>query len=267
MTYFPAAHSMDTTWFAIDADGCVGIFSSGEGGAVPENLTEVANNEIEFEGDLLELLAKDNGRLIDREAIDLEFIHQSMSMENLLTEISTNDELLQEYNQEFDIHGLFLAITTAAIIPELQQQSDIVIELYRDRSNIIIYSSVCELAWLKKAISSGLVVAGSKEFDLEYHLNLLGWYSYDCGEQFPKTYDREKPPEKPVYFNDLPIEISQHIRLTRFPNLRFAQTSSIQPIEHMPCRIWGGTEGWQGTDGEWHERFPDYPDRSSTDLI
>lgn len=31
----PAAHSMDTTWFAIDADGFVGAFETGEGGALP----------------------------------------------------------------------------------------------------------------------------------------------------------------------------------------------------------------------------------------
>jgi hypothetical protein len=34
-TTFPAAHSMDTTWFAIDRAGHVGRFSSGEAGAVP----------------------------------------------------------------------------------------------------------------------------------------------------------------------------------------------------------------------------------------
>ena len=33
---FPAAHSMDTRWFAIDRDGHVALFDSGEGGAVPE---------------------------------------------------------------------------------------------------------------------------------------------------------------------------------------------------------------------------------------
>lgn len=32
---FPAAHSMDMTWFAIDRDGRVASFSSGESGAVP----------------------------------------------------------------------------------------------------------------------------------------------------------------------------------------------------------------------------------------
>jgi hypothetical protein len=32
---FPAAHSMDTTWFAVDRDGHVACFESGEDGAVP----------------------------------------------------------------------------------------------------------------------------------------------------------------------------------------------------------------------------------------
>src|SRR5262245_55639034 len=31
----PAAHSMDTHWFAVDEDGFVGYFSTGEGGAMP----------------------------------------------------------------------------------------------------------------------------------------------------------------------------------------------------------------------------------------
>lgn len=32
---YPAAHSMDTTWFAVDADGHVAAFETGEAGAVP----------------------------------------------------------------------------------------------------------------------------------------------------------------------------------------------------------------------------------------
>jgi hypothetical protein len=33
---YPAAHSMDTMWFAVDADGHVAVFDSGEGGGVPD---------------------------------------------------------------------------------------------------------------------------------------------------------------------------------------------------------------------------------------
>lgn len=35
MQDFPAAHSMDTAWFAVDADGHVGRFDTGEDGALP----------------------------------------------------------------------------------------------------------------------------------------------------------------------------------------------------------------------------------------
>ena len=52
MEDFPAAHSMDTMWFAIDADGCVGVFQSGEAGAVPD--AAYVGDEY---GEVLELLA------------------------------------------------------------------------------------------------------------------------------------------------------------------------------------------------------------------
>jgi hypothetical protein len=38
---YPAAHSADTTWFAVDADGHVGVFDSGQNGAVPEGAEPV----------------------------------------------------------------------------------------------------------------------------------------------------------------------------------------------------------------------------------
>src|SRR5262245_53923712 len=37
---FPAAHSMDATWFAVDRDGHVGVFDSGEAGAVPKEVND-----------------------------------------------------------------------------------------------------------------------------------------------------------------------------------------------------------------------------------
>jgi hypothetical protein len=40
---FPAAHSMDTNWYAIDRDGRVAAFWSGESGAVPEQALNTAS--------------------------------------------------------------------------------------------------------------------------------------------------------------------------------------------------------------------------------
>src|SRR5215467_3982993 len=50
---FPAAHSMDATWFAVDRDGHVGLFTCGEEGAVPT--TEVNDFQREI-GAVLEAL-------------------------------------------------------------------------------------------------------------------------------------------------------------------------------------------------------------------
>ena len=33
---FPAAHSMDSYWFAVDRDGRVAVFATGEAGAMPQ---------------------------------------------------------------------------------------------------------------------------------------------------------------------------------------------------------------------------------------
>lgn len=37
LTDYPAAHSMDTDWFAVDADGKIGLFNTNEDGALPKN--------------------------------------------------------------------------------------------------------------------------------------------------------------------------------------------------------------------------------------
>jgi hypothetical protein len=42
---YPAAHSMDTDWFAVDRDGRVAYFNSGENGPVPESLRDDADIE------------------------------------------------------------------------------------------------------------------------------------------------------------------------------------------------------------------------------
>ena len=40
MTDYPAAHSMDTSWYAVDAAGHVALFESGENGHAPHSTLE-----------------------------------------------------------------------------------------------------------------------------------------------------------------------------------------------------------------------------------
>jgi hypothetical protein len=43
---FPAAHSMDTEWFAVDRDGQVALFISGENGSVPWEAVEIDIDDV-----------------------------------------------------------------------------------------------------------------------------------------------------------------------------------------------------------------------------
>lgn len=258
MTDFPAAHSMDTTWFAIDADGYVGIFDTSEGGAMPNDLTPFHPESIQFRSDLLEILAADNGKLIDRSAVDIDFILENANLKILKMEIRRLEKVSKQCDLIFSLHRLFLVSSNPDVISQLQQQSQIVIELYRDNIQAVFYTNNCELDWLKNAIESGLIVGCTKDISLEYNLNLLGWYVYNGDDQCPKPYDRKRSPRKPIHLQNLPAEIIQQMQITELPNVRFAETEAIQPIEHMPCQTWGGTDCWEGTDGEWHEGFPDY---------
>ncbi len=58
---YPAAHSMDTTWFAVDQDGYVALMDSSEPGAVPMAYGGDQGNGMEF----LETLAKHTGRQVE----------------------------------------------------------------------------------------------------------------------------------------------------------------------------------------------------------
>jgi hypothetical protein len=281
-TDFPAAHSMDTTWFAIDADGCVGIFSSDEGGAVPgdeyseqmikeieadlesiEMYPEDGSQLIEGRSELIEVLVETHGGILDENSIDVESILASMSMEILLAEIHQceHSDLISnsrksrkprhdKINRSIHLFGLFLLVPTSAIIPADRCQVEIIIELPGD--SIIIYSGMCELPWLKTAIEAGVVLSGTKRMDLYNNLSLFGWYQYNCHEQYAAIYYGEQLPKHPIYLKNLPPAIIQNLnRLTKFPNLRFARTSEIQPVEQIPCYIWGS--GWEGTNGKWND--------------
>src|SRR3569833_2795058 len=49
MTDYPAAHSMDTEWFAVDRDGYVAVFETGEAGAMPADAAGGEGSEDEFD--------------------------------------------------------------------------------------------------------------------------------------------------------------------------------------------------------------------------
>jgi hypothetical protein len=238
MQDFPAAHSMDTTWFAIDADGCVGIFYSGENGAVPKDLTGFTSETIDFSDELANVLMKDKQGVIQNvKSVEIEAVIQDISINYLNREI----RLLEKLNG-YSVKHLILHLAD---------------------EQIIVYVDECDREWLKQAIKLRMVLAG-KEARLASNLSWLGWYEYDLDGCQATPYDRNYLLKEPIYLDDLPPEIINRLNITELPNVRFSETKSIQPIEHMPCQTWGGSESWIDTNGVEHDRFPEYPNLDRT---
>jgi hypothetical protein len=65
---FPAAHSMDTDWFAVDRDGHVALFISNENGPVPRSVPESrTNTDNVLHTDIVDLLRSLAGKPRDPE--------------------------------------------------------------------------------------------------------------------------------------------------------------------------------------------------------
>jgi hypothetical protein len=258
MQDFPAAHSMDMTWFAIDADGYVGIFDSDEGGAVPKDLTNIGKDRIDDRSQLLDLLLKDKQGVQDIKSVEIKAIFEDMSLMNLRRIIMSLEKMSKSHSHPcwLTVKHLILHLSNEESINSLKLQANTILRFVDRR--IVVYVDKCDREWLKQAIKSQIALAG-KEANLEYNISWLGWYEYNCGEQYPNPYYRKYPINTPVYFDNLAPEIRDFLRITELPNVRFAEIESIQPIEHMPCQTWGGSENWIDTNGVEHDRFPEYP--------
>jgi hypothetical protein len=252
MSDFPAAHSMDTTWFAIDSDGYVGIFDSGEGGAVPDKLTPVDRSRVEIESidDVIYALQTDKHELIQEiSSANISSIIERASMDSLRYHINNN-------SYSGMIHSLLLQLSSVRTIDDLKLQANSLLR-FTDR-DIWIYVDKCDRDWLEQAIDSGTVLSGS-EILLYFDLSWLGCYTYTCKIQSPIPYQRNSLVGLPIKFEELPIKIRECGRFTKLTNIHFATTEAIQPIEHLACRTWGGIEYWLDTNGVEHDRFPEYP--------
>jgi hypothetical protein len=258
MQDFPAAHSMDTTWFAIDADGCVGIFETNEGGAVPKDLPDIEN-----EINLVDCLLKDKPEIIKQvQPLKIESVIEDINIEsiqdikNTIRRYEELSRLHPESKNSWDnIENLVLILSKEQVIEDLKSQANLILRFTDEK--IIVHIDKCDRKWLRRSIKSGAVLA-AKETYLGHNLSWLGFYEYN-GWEDSGSYYRNYLLKEPIYFNDLPPEIANNISFIKLPNIKFSETELIQPIEHLPCQTWGDSENWIDTNGVDHDRFPEYP--------
>jgi hypothetical protein len=274
MSDFPAAHSMDTTWFAVDADGCVGMFDSGEGGAVPSTNTSFSLRAKQQGSDLVYVEDVVTFFSIWAQEINREIIDLNIAAADILGALGINLAELEPADSpnvsafsEWDIPKLFWFLVLshnqaeAEVLQIIQnhglRDSDFIIR-FTGEPSLLLFSH-CPLTTVQLLFKKGLLYCARpiRSHLCNYELGvLLGLFYYSQEYQYPLPYKLRGHPVRSLFLDDLPEKLQDFVTWNWFDRLRFSEHSDIQPIEHMPCNTWGRHELWVDTQGNEREGHP-----------
>ena len=293
---YPAAHSMDTEWFAVDADGNIGFFDSSEGGAVPETWSRTRREtKIEYVYDFLEKWRDIEDVPVLQIPIPGNSIEGLISISNLLQFMETVDHNYdlalkrfkrspQKYHQTWIDVFNFLFVTDSDFlirssdwilqfksddafsnflgqVNELSKQGNI-IRFSGDETVVGVYEFLIHFNRLlvRKLMRSGDITS-AKPVRMSHHrdgnhLHEIGLFPYTQSSSAPIPYEKMADPIIPLKLDDLPEELQDQISWTWFDDIRFTERQLIQPLEHMKCNTWSAREWWIDTQGQEREGHP-----------
>jgi hypothetical protein len=226
-TDFPAAHSMDTAWFAVDRDGHVAYFGTGEAGAAPFD----AGLE-DPDGVLREL-----GQTLPRTDTLYNFAgaippgplgargeHWSVAVghsRETLFFLASLDPVREEVagGQAVQVPvtgGIVAVVITNPTRPLVQRLHD---------------AGAC----LSCFPHYGRDPEDDSPWPAEHG---LFHYSHLCENWISGPYGLKEVPARPVHIDQLPPRLREAVGQFRFRSLCFAQAPHIQPIEHDVCVSW-----------------------------
>lgn len=229
---YPAAHSMDTDWFAVDEDGHVALFDSGEPGAVPKSIASPDHGY-----DALKLICEEAFPFLLREKIVRLGVHpgsESGGWGCRYVVASRKDAL---DGVKFD-DGRPLALPPVLI----------------DGVEVFPFA----VGWWKKDEYEkwhrrGLCLAcfGDRVADI-HAFGIFGFEcDYDDVVSDTPIYKRTAIPQRTLRLSDLPPAVREKLVALKLPGAHFSQQAELQPIEHVESNTWGAAT-YLGTDGQVH---------------
>lgn len=286
MQGFPAAHSMDTEWFAIDADGNIAIFVSGEGGAVPQTnyspFVESQEQDPVYLNNIFYEWAKRSEDSIISHSSTSEQILQSIGIDlselenagkgnlgvrflrSLIDTASINEQETSIKSWQYsDTHWLlFPNCNELNILKILKNDNwrsgDYVIRFSGQPMMLFVsYSPISTIQMLfKKGYLNYYLRLNSDSYDNTL-LTLLGFFAYSHDHSSPAPYEQEShQPCFPLKLSNLPERLQDELSWNWFENIKFADNNRIQPIEHMKCKTWNNDKWWLDTQNNYHEKHP-----------
>jgi hypothetical protein len=236
MKDYPAAHSMDTRWFAVDADGNIGVFYSNEDGAVPKEISEDS-----YQGSLIDYLPK------NKEGVSQSLIEGHIAAQGAkkiyLRRMIAHSHFITEFSA-------LLVLDSESTLEELRPY----IYLRFAGSEIVVYVNECPSLKIKSLLESGKILRGITKLETLEWADFVGIFQFShdwCGIAAP--YKRDVVPQYPLNLAHLPPQLQQQLSTIRFESTHFNETSEIQPIEYTDCRTWGWKGEWLDTKRERDE--------------
>jgi len=251
---FPAAHSMDTTWFAVDRDGHVGMFDSGEPGAVPAVVDES--------------IGPDDGLVVD-----------------ILASLPPIAE------PKFRLTAVFHPGFRPGVLPPRQGPAmrwpgpgDANLMLFRDESLLtaevrqlpglhvrsvgrLVYVAFMpnvipakdDPAWkLVKRFNEAAAQKGSSyvasisliEQDLSVaRCGVFLYRAHHVRFNIPEPYGQVLVPPRPLHLDEVPASLRDALATRVHLDVSFASSPYVQPAEFLLCLAWQDTGVYLAADG------------------
>lgn len=256
---FPAAHSMDTTWFAVDKCGHVAVFESGEDGSVPEGAPDAY---VSLAAD--QPIAGELDRCLQRGALV-----PGRHISEMEHPMDLKIRLLRKKGKEAAFaRGFFLLGPGLKSRGDILRKPDIQDPAYRWIQEPVFGSTdgrdwvegvLCEASWiwLHEVPHRCLGCVRNLNIEFDKRIETCAMIRYECQEYGNQPYERTDLPTVPTTLEELQKKMSRPLPAApRFGQLCFREKRMIQPIQWMPSRTYTSEGGWTDEDGRQHEKLP-----------
>ena len=218
---YPAAHSMDTCFFAFDRDGHVAIFETGSAGAVPA--CAFAGEEAYDLRQQLEQLPRVEALYDPRGHC----VPGSSPQSNQHAGQAGLDHPILMFLTSLDPVRDEIAAGRAVAMPTTEGAAVLFQRLPKALGQRLHATGAClGCEWHFQAHNSEVAERG------------LFSYSHLTDDCLAGPYGRVQQPVQPIHLDQLPPQLREAVKAMRFDSLCFAETPHIQPIEHTECESW-----------------------------
>jgi hypothetical protein len=251
---FPAAHSMDTAFFAVDRDGHVALFDTGEAGAVP---TEAPC--VEYDADASELYAH------------LESLPPTEMMPDLLGRLLPGPfaEPHESVNPPLPGHtpNIALLLTSTELVQKELAAGRAIRIATADGEAIFFRRLPPGLA--RRIHNAGHCRTCVQVWDDDRQTPGLFRYRalYDpLDGEASGPYGRGAVPLQPLHVDQLPPRMRRLVNRFQVKSVCFAEALHIHPAEHsQECVLWGDVDAYLSSDGTHIRPLPGRADKYAED--